>query len=278
MCDPPLKRAGDLGGTLKMSDQMLRAITPILLTYNEAPNIERTIANLSWADEIIVVDSGSTDGTVDILRLDPRIRIYQRKFDSHRNQWRFATEETAIKTPWILRLDADYQVPPALVNEMAGLKPDCPENAFEIAFEYAVFSKKIVGSLYPPNTVLLRRGSFLVCDGGHTERWEAKEPIGRLKAKIVHDDWKAMAVWVESQVKYMSRELDAPPYRRRGLRDWLRRHPPLMPIATFFYCLVGKGLIFGGREGILYTLQRTVAEAIFALLLLERECRKSSKR
>jgi hypothetical protein len=51
-----------------------------------------------------------------------------------------------------------------------------------------------------------------------------------------------------------------------------------MPIATFFYCLVGKGLIFGGREGILYTLQRTVAEAIFALLLLERECRKSSKR
>jgi hypothetical protein len=54
-----------------------------------------------------------------------------------------------------------------------------------------------------------------------------------------------------------------------GLRDWLRMHPPLMPIAVFFYCLVWKRLLFSGRAGLLYTLQRTLAEGILALFILE---------
>ena len=100
--------------------------------------------------------------------------------------------------------------------------------------------------------------------------------MGELRARIVHDDWKPMSAWLGGQARYMARELNAPARTDRGLRDWLRSHPPLMPIVVFFYCLLGKGLIFSGRKGLLYTLQRTIAEAIYSLLYLEKEFRNPS--
>jgi glycosyltransferase involved in cell wall biosynthesis len=261
-----------------MTESMLNAITPVILTYNEAVNIGRTLGSLQWASEIIVVDSDSTDSTLEILRANPRVRLYSRKFDSHHNQWAFATGATDIKTPWIFRLDADYQLSPELVDEISRLDPGGAENAFRVHFDYAIFSKKLVASLYPPNTVLLRRGKFSIGDAGHTESWLVEGPIGELKATIVHDDWKPMSAWLWAQARYMARELNAPARTDRGLRDWLRTHPPLMPIAVFFYCFLARGLIFSGRQGLLYTLQRTIAEAIYSLLYLERACRKPSNK
>jgi glycosyltransferase involved in cell wall biosynthesis len=237
-----------------MTGSMLDAVTPIILTYNEEVNIGRTLSGLLWAHDIVVVDSGSTDSTLDILRGDRRVRLYTRPFESHHNQWTFATSQT----------------------EMIGLNPEGSENAFRIGFDYAIFSKRLLGSLYPPNTVLLRRGKFSIRDAGHTESWHVEGPVGELRSVIVHDDWKPMSAFIAAQAKYMARELNAPPRADRRFRDWLRRHPPLMPIAVFVYCLFGKGLIFSGREGLLYTWQRTLAEAIYSLLYLEKVCRKST--
>src|SRR5262249_32729398 len=111
---------------------MLHFITPVLLTYNEAENIGRTLAHLTWAKDIVVVDSGSTDVTLAVLAKFPQVRVFKRPFDSHANQWRFAVEETAITAPWILRLDADYLVQPALLEEIARLDPIGPVNAYRI--------------------------------------------------------------------------------------------------------------------------------------------------
>lgn len=254
---------------------MLDDITPIILTYNEAPNIARTLAGLSWAREIVVVDSGSTDATLSILKADPRIRLFHRPFDTHHRQWRFATTETGIGTRWILRLDADYLVPEALTDEIAHLDPNGPENAWRIGFDYVIYGHKLIASLYPPNTVLLRQGAYEIRDAGHTEAWDVTGPVGNLRHRIIHDDWKSMSHFVAAQIRYMERELKKPQSARRATRDWLRRHPPLMPVAVFFYCLFFKGLIFNGRAGIQYTLQRTVAEGIFALLYLESKMRRS---
>jgi glycosyltransferase involved in cell wall biosynthesis len=243
----------------------------VLLTFNEAPNIGRALDKLTWARDVVVVDSGSTDQTLDILARYPNVRRFDRPFDSHHAQWRFATQETGIATDWLLRLDADYQTPPALVAEIAALDPGAPYNAYEAAFDYAMFGRKLVASLYPPKPILLRRGRFSIGDAGHTEGWRVEAPVGRLRARIVHDDRKAMAQWVTAQARYMRRELDKPA-QPEGARfaDWLRRHPPLAPVAALIYALLVKRLFLSGGAGVAYALQRATAEAIYSLLYLER--------
>ena len=249
---------------------MLDQITPVLLTYNEAPNIARTLSRLCWARDIVVVDTGSTDETLAILASHSNVHTFKRPFDTHARQWRYAVTETGIKTPWILRLDADYQMSEELVDEIRRLDAAAEVAAYRIGFDYAVFSHKLRASLYPANTILLRQGHFAVWDNGHTESWTVDGPIQSLRGRIVHDDWKSVQSWVNAQGRYMSLELTKTSGVRPGMRDRLRLMPPLMPIAVFLYCLFGKGLIFNGRSGLFYALQRFVAEAVLSLMVLER--------
>jgi glycosyltransferase involved in cell wall biosynthesis len=257
---------------------MLDHITPVILTYNEEQNIGRTLVRLAWAKDIVVVDSGSTDGTLAILTKFPNVRIFTRGFDTHANQWRYAIENTEIATDWILRLDADYQMSDALIAEVARLAPDASVNGYRIPFDYAILSTKLLSSLYPPNTILLRKGCFSVQDRGHTESWHVNGPIATLRARMMHDDWKPVGQWLIGQVRYMQRELDRIRVGEGGLTGWLRLRPPLMPIAIFLYCLFGRGLIFNGRAGIFYALQRMVAEAVLSLMVLEEKLRDHAAR
>src|SRR5918912_3894122 len=102
---------------------MFEQITPIILTYNEAPNIGRTLEQLTWARDIVVVDSFSNDETLTIVSHFPQARLFQRKFDSLENQWNYALAETDIRTDWVLALDADYIATPKLLGEIQALDP-----------------------------------------------------------------------------------------------------------------------------------------------------------
>jgi glycosyltransferase involved in cell wall biosynthesis len=252
---------------------MLGEITPVLLTFNEAANIGRTLSCLTWAKDIVIVDSGSTDETASILAGFPQVRVFHRVFDTHGNQWRYATQETGISTNWILRLDADYEVTEALKIELSRLDADAAVDAYRISFDYAIFGRKLISSLYPPNTILLRKGKFSVRDKGHTEAWTVQGPVKGLKARIIHDDRKSTEQWMLSQGCYMRRELAHLRAERSGLRSWLRLSPPLMPLVVFLYCLFVKGLILNGRAGIFYALQRLIAEAALSLMVLEERLR-----
>jgi len=250
---------------------MLEHITPVILTFNEAPNITRTLSHLGWARDIVVVDSGSDDGTLEQLARWSNVRVFSRRFDTHAKQWLYATSGIEISTPWILRLDADYQLTDDLIEELRVLDPDAPVDGYSISFDYAIFSQKLHASLYPEKTILLRLGRFIIGDAGHTESWAVAGTVKRLRSRIVHDDWKSTPQFIDAQSQYMSKELARLSAKSVRFQDRLRLIPPLMPIAVFVYCLFGKGLILNGRAGIFYALQRAIAEAILSLMVLERE-------
>lgn len=256
---------------------MLDDITPVILTYNEAANIGRTLSHLVWAKDIVVVDSGSTDETITILSRFPQVRVFNRTFDTHGKQWSYAVNNTSIKTPWIIRLDADYQLTDTLVEELRQLDPSDSVSAYRILFDYAIFSRRLMSSLYPANTILLRMGRFSVWDKGHTEAWTVEGPVMTLKARVIHNDWKSVELWLNAQGRYMRREFDKLRVERAGLRRRVRLTPPLTPIVVFLYCLFVKGLIFNGRAGMYYALQRLVAEATLSLMVLEDRLRDRSK-
>src|SRR5262249_28088466 len=156
-------------------------ITPVILTFNEEPNIKRTLAALDWAKRIIVVDSGSTDSTLAILAENPRISVFFRNFDTHGRQWSFAVHETDIHTNWLLRLDADYVITPELQAELANLDPNAPVAAYRIAFDYVIYGHRLRSTLYPSNTVLFRKGHAVPYDRGHTEAWAIEGQITELQ-------------------------------------------------------------------------------------------------
>lgn len=253
---------------------MLDAITPVVLTRNEADNVPRLLAGLGWARRIVVVDSGSDDATLELLAADPRVTVFHRSFDNHWNQWTYAMAETGIDSDWVLRLDADYVVTGALVAELAALSPDAPVDAYRLRFRYAMWGRVLPGSLYPPNHILFRRGRARVVARGHTEGWEVDGPVAALRNPVIHDDRKPMRGFILSQIRYMEHEADAVEAGKPGLSSWLRRHPPLMPLFVLAYCLIAKGLVFAGPAGWMYTLQRVTAEAILSLILFERRFRR----
>ena len=67
----------------------IKSITPLILTYNETTNIDRTLQKIDWATEIIVIDSCSEDRTLEILKSYPKVIIFQREFDTHARQWNY---------------------------------------------------------------------------------------------------------------------------------------------------------------------------------------------
>jgi hypothetical protein len=112
-----------------------------------------------------------------------------------------------------------------------------------------------------------------VSDKGHADVWDVHGHVVTLNARIVHDNWKPISLWLIKEAQVLQREVAWTRVRKTGLVRWLRVRPPLMPIVVFLYCLFGKGLIFNGRGGIFYALQRMVAEAVLSLMLLEEKLR-----
>lgn len=78
----------------------LAQLTPLLLTYNEEPNIDRTLGGLGWARRIVVIDSGSSDRTLELLAAYSQVEVLTRSFDSFANQCNFGLQH--IDTPWML--------------------------------------------------------------------------------------------------------------------------------------------------------------------------------
>ena len=251
---------------------MLEQITPVILTYNEAPNIGRTLEMLSWARDIVVVDSFSDDQTTAIIEQTPHARVIQREFDSLANQWNFALTKGGIATEWVLALDADYLLTTQLVEELKQLQPTPDVRGYRATFVYCVNGRRLRGSAYPPVTVLYRLDSARYRQDGHAHRVVVEGTVVDLTSEILHDDRKSLSHWLRSQDKYMQlerRKLLESPLQDLGWSDRIRRLRVVAPFAIFVYCLFIKGAILDGRAGIYYAFQRLLSELLLSLYLFE---------
>lgn len=250
---------------------MLDLITPVVLTYNEAPNIGRCLDRLRWASCTVVVDSGSTDGTAAIVQDHPNAVMHPRPFDNHTAQWNYGLD--LARTPWVLSLDADYMLGDALIEELKTLTPTGEVDAYYAPFRYCIEGRPLRACLYPPRAVLFRKDRCRYVQDGHTQLLRVPGKAVHLTSPIDHDDRKPLSHWIWSQDRYASLEAEKLTHADpAGLRfqDRLRMRIIFAPAMTLCYTLFVRGVVLDGWPGWYYAFQRTLAEILLSLRLLEK--------
>ncbi|EAW38837.1 glycosyltransferase family 2 protein [Lyngbya sp. PCC 8106] len=255
---------------------MLEKITPVILTYNESPNIDRTLKQLTWAKRIVVIDSYSTDSTLKILKSYPQVEIFQREFDTHTHQWNYGLEQ--VTSEWVLSLDADYQLTDKLIEEIKMLSLETQFDSYFVRFRYCVFGQPLRGTILPPREVLFKREKGVYIDDGHTQLLKVQGNSGMLSSYINHDDRKSLGRWLWAQDRYMiieAKKLQETPVSELSLSDRIRQKMIFAPLIILFYCLILKGGVLDGWAGLYYAFQRTLAEILLSVRLIEKEINKT---
>lgn len=246
-------------------------ITPLVLTLNEAPNIGRVLERLAWAARVVVIDSGSTDATLDICKRYSNVEVVYRAFDNHTDQWNFGLDQ--VKSGWCLSLDADYVVPEAAAQEMLKATRDGSVDGYYAPLRYCIHGKPLRSSILPPRLVLFRVSKARYRQDGHTQLLHLDGRSGSLAAEILHDDRKPLGRWLWAQDRYATLEADkilSSSFAELRWPDRVRRARVIAPWLVPAYYLVAKGGVRDGWAGADYAAQRAIAELVLALKLLER--------
>jgi glycosyltransferase involved in cell wall biosynthesis len=240
----------------------LENITPLILTFNEAPNIGRCLEKLSWARRIVVIDSFSTDETLAILRNNPAVEVFQNPFVHFADQCNFGLQK--IRTEWVLSLDADYVLGEGLVEELKILPERSACAGYGVNFKYCIDGHPLRGSILPPRTVLYRRAQASYRRDGHAHRVDVKGETSLLTGIIYHDDRKPRSRWYQHQKEYAVLEAEK---LSKAVFSELNF---IAPVAVALYCLFVKGLVLDGRYGLYYSFQRVLAECFLSLRLIRK--------
>jgi glycosyltransferase involved in cell wall biosynthesis len=254
---------------------MLDDTTPLIITYNEAVNVQRTLAKIGWARRIVVVDSGSSDGTLKILQSYPQVQVLYHAFTDFASQCNFGLAH--IFTTWVLSLDADYELSDELVTELQSLTPADETAGYQAQFIYRIYGRSLRGSLYPPRVVLYRKGQAIYRNEGHGHRVSISGTVLPLSGPIYHDDRKSLEHWFSSQRRYARQEAEyllSSDRTALGRVDRLRLAAWPAPLAALLYTLLVKGCVLDGWPGWFYALQRLLAETLVALEIIDKQLRR----
>lgn len=226
----------------------MTGISAFIVCKNEAASIERCLSSLSWCDEIVVVDSGSTDATLEICARH-NCRIAHREWSGYVEQKSHAL--SLCTRPWILNLDADEEVSPELRDEIRSMLGrdalgQVREDGFEllrVVFYLGRWWRK--GGWHPERRLRLARRERVTWHGEEPhEHARVRGAVGRMRGELRHYTYRDIADHVNRLNAHSSaaaRALHAKG-RRAGLADLL-----LKPKARFFkFFLLRRGY----REGL----------------------------
>jgi glycosyltransferase involved in cell wall biosynthesis len=246
-------------------------VTPVILTFNESDNIETTLASLQWAREVIIVDSGSSDNTVEIARQFRNVRIHVHPFETHGRQWTFAVTETDVETPYVLCLDADMRVTEAFVRELLDALSDETLSGAWLSFDYWLCGKELRGSLYPDQLRCFKPSDVKITQTGHTQVFKTKGPTCRVSSRVIHEDRKPMERTLRNQEKYAILEAERIlSYARHSWKD-KARIAGIFPILAGIAGYIRAGGPAAGKASVAYGLERILFESILARQLVAKQ-------
>lgn len=229
-----------------------------IITLNEARNIRACLESVTWVDEIIVLDSGSTDATMDICR-EFTERVYTSTdwpgFGRQKNR---AVERTS--GDWVLVLDADERVGPELRDELERLfASSAKESVYEMPRRSFYCGKPIRHSGWWPDYVprLFRRGQARFSEDLVHERLVFAGKAGRLHSPLLHDSYHDLSEVLQRIDRYSTAGAENLRERKHGSLGKAIRHG----LWTFFKTYILRLGFFDGREGFMLAVSN--AEGVY---------------
>jgi len=257
----------------------------MIFTLNEEVHLPACLASLKWCDDIIVIDSFSTDRSLEICR-NFGARIYQRAFDGFGSQRNWALANTSPKHDWILILDADERVPESLAVELRDAILAAPKDvaAFRLTRRFYFWGRWLkYSSLYPTYVVrVVRSRRVTYVNRGHAETQVVDGRTAQLEGYLLDENIKGMDEWFARQNRYSTREaeyeldreqepwrfsemLGPDPLARRALLKRVAASIPGRPFWYFLYSYLLRGGFRDGRDGLVFCLMKSLYEAMISI-------------
>jgi len=228
-----------------------------IITRNEAHDIQACLESVRWADEIVVLDSGSSDGTQAICRryTDNVIETDWPGFGPQKNRaLDYATGD------WILSLDADERVPADLANEIQAAMQEDDADGYEIPrLSYYCGRPMHHGGWWPDYTVrLFRRGKARFSPSPVHEKVEMLGPVGRLNRHLVHYSFRDVEEVLEKMDRYST--ISAQMLYELGVQSSLTK-AVVKGVWSFVQTYILRAGFLDGRNGFLLAVSN--AEGTF---------------
>lgn len=260
-------------------------VSVMIFTLNEEVHLPSCLAALAWCDDVIVVDSFSSDGTERIAR-DGGARFFQNTFTGFGSQRNWALENTTPLHDWVLILDADERVTPELVAEMGRVltASTAGVGAYRLKRRFYMWGRWLrYSSLYPSWVVrLVHRRRVRYADRGHAETQTVDGETRQLEHDLIDENLRGIDDWFARQNQYARKEsayelanddgglrlMDCfasdPLWRRAALKQLLWR-TPARPLAFFLYTYLWRRGYRDGRDGLVFCLMKALYQGMIVV-------------
>ena len=263
-------------------------IAGVVLTLNEEQNIPRALGSLSWCDELLVVDSGSTDRTQLVAedfgaRFQQHIQKPPFRITDQRN---WALQHSGVKSDWVLFLDADEAATPQLAQQiLACIKSPLSHDAYQLTPRYFFLGKWLKRTQGFPNwhPRLVRRGKAYF-EGGVWETFSKNASVGYIDEPYDHFAFsKGFDDWLERHQRYAHWDADRTleyictsdikslqTHRKYRLRAVMARLWFLRPPLRFIQKYIINGGLIEGWQAFVFSMMMFFYDFMVVVLIIEK--------